>query len=277
MRTRTLLPLLLILSLVAAPWARAGDGLADLPTAWAAGRTDARASCLLLGDAVAPATPDQVVLARTLASVRRDARIGAPLLEHAVHLGVGVCLDAYDRACDGVFVCDQNVILLDADLDDGLRTAILVHELRHVDQAATGYRMDMDYDVHAARTLLCACEADAQAMATWFAWRLREAGDPRPWMALRAHPHYTDIAGAFEAAIQLGADEPIAARIAFTAWYASDWRVWTYRFTAAMAYYHRQDKDHLLPGDGPFPDGYFAEFGRLPDGTFYGVEPRSVR
>jgi hypothetical protein len=136
--------------------------------------------------------------------------------------------------------------------------------------------MDMDYDVHAARTLLCACEADAQAMATWFAWRLRAAGDPRPWVALRAHPNYGDIAGAFEAAILLGADEPTAARVAFARWYASDWRVRTYRFTAAMAYYHRQDKDHLLPGDGSFPDGYFAEFGRLPDGTFYGVEPRGV-
>jgi hypothetical protein len=281
MRTRTLVPWLLTLVVALSAYALAQEGIADLPMAWAAGRSDALASCLPLDatstSASAIPTPDHTVLARTLASVTRDTRIGTPLLEHAARLGTGVCLDAYDRACDGVFSCDQNVILLDADLSDGLRTAILVHELRHVDQAAAGYRMDMDYDVHAARTLLCACEADAQAMATWFAWRLREAGDPRPWRALRAHPHYADIAGAFEAAILLGGSEPTAAHVAFDAWYASDWRVWTYRFTAAMAYYHRQDKDDLVPTDRSFPDDYFASFGLLPDGSSYGATPRDVR
>lgn len=276
MRPRTLLPWLLIVTVAVAPCAFAGGGLADLPSAWASGRADALSCCLALDAAPLPTTPDQAVLASTLASVRRDAAIGAPLLERAARLGVGVCLDAYERACDGVFSCEQNVILLDADLSDGLRTAILVHELRHVDQAAAGYRMDMDLGVHEARTLLCACEADAQAMATWFAWRARAAGDPRPWAALRAHPNYGDIAGAFEAAILLGADEPAAARVAFARWYASDWRVSTYRFMAAMAYYHRQDKDHVLPGVGSFPDDYFTDFGLLPDGTPYGVEPRGI-
>jgi hypothetical protein len=276
MRPRTLLPWLLILCVAWCTCAWAGDGLADLPMAWAAGREDALACCLPLDGVAAPVTPDQLALARSLASVRGDVRIGAPLLEHAAELRVGVCLDAYERACDGVFSCEENVILLDADLGDGLRTAILVHELRHVDQAAAGYRMDMDLDVHAARTLLCACEADAQAMATWFAWRMRGAGDPRPWAALVAHPNYGDIAGAFEAAILLGADEPTAAHVAFARWYASDWRVSTYRFMAAMAYYHRQDKEHVLPSDGAFPDGYFADFGLLPDGTSYGAQPRGV-
>lgn len=267
---------LLMLACALACGARASDGVVDLPSAWAAGRPAALACCRALDADRAAATPEQVLLTRTLDAVRRDAWLGGPLVERAAQLGAGVCLDAYERACDGVFVCEQNVILLDADLGDGLRTAILVHELRHVEQAAAGYRMDVSYDVEAARTLLCACEADAQAIATWFAWRARQVGDPRPWRALGAHPRYADIAGAFEAAIVLGADEPTAARAAFRRWYASDWRVETYRFQAAIAYFHRVDKEHLLAGDATFPDGYFADFGRLPDGTSYGPAPRGV-
>lgn len=250
-------------------------GLPDLPEAWAAARPDALASCLL-PSAEGDSTPVHTSLLATFDLVRRDASIGRPLLDGAGRVGAGVCLDTYERGCDGVYDCNANVILLDADLGPGLRAAILVHELRHLDRATEGYVLDLRYDVHAARTLACASEADAQAVATWFAWRRAVQGDGRAWRALLAHPHYADVAGAFEAAILLGAEERDGARVAFARWYASDWRVETYRFTAGMSYFDRLDDEHLPVGIEALPDDFFDRFDRLPDGSSYGARPQRI-
>lgn len=251
------------------------EGLPDLSGAWVEGRSEAIACCLRPDDPFVT-TPEQACLASTYASLRRDRLIAAPLLDEAARLGVGVCLDAYPRGCDGSFVCADGVILLNAAIDDGLRTAILVHELRHMDRAAAGFVIDLRYDVEAARTLLCASEADAQAVATWFAWRLAALGDARPWRALVAHPHYGDIALAFEAAMTLGADEATAARVAFARWYASDWRLSTYRFGAALSYLAMLDDEHAVIGYEALPADFFIGFDVLPDGSSYGARPRTV-
>lgn len=251
------------------------QGLPDLPEAWAASRADALASCLL-PNATTATTPDQAALLAMLDHLRRDSALGRPLLALADRSGVGVCLDAYERGLDGSFDFDANVILIDADLDAGLREAILVHELRHMDRASAGFVLDVRYDVHAARTLACASEADAQAVATWFAWRRAAQGDVRAWRALLAHPHYGDIALAFDAAIALGAAERDATRAAFANWYASAWRVETYRFASAMSYLDRMDEEHRPVGLEPLPDDFFDGFDRLPDGSSYGARPRRI-
>lgn len=255
--------------------AASGHGLPDLPEAWAAGRADALAICMI-PSAPSAATPAQASLLATFAHLRREPSLGRPLLDRATRRGVGVCLDAYERGCDGVYDCDANVVLLDADLSSGLREAILVHELRHMDRAAAGYVLDLRFDVHAARTLACAGEADAQAVATWFAWRRAQQGDRRAWRALLAHRRYGDIARAFAAAIALGADEREAARVAFDRWYASAWRVETYRLSAAMSYLDRIDEQHAFVSFERLPDDYFTTFDVLPDGTSYGALPRRL-
>lgn len=247
----------------AVPGGATGQGIPDVAEAWQAGRGDATCVCLVPGAVPSP-TLEHSRLTAIFALLRRDRLIAGPLLDQSADLGVCACLDAYERGCDGAFDVEHAVIVLDADLDDGLLAAILVHELRHMNRAAAGFTVDLAYGVTAARTLTCASEADAQAMATWFAWRLREAGDPRPLEALRAHPHYGDIARAFEAAIALGADEPLAARAAFARWYESDWRVRTYRFGASLAYMDRLDEDHAVVSYAPLPPDYFVGFDRLP-------------
>jgi hypothetical protein len=183
--------------------------------------------------------------------------------------GVSLCLDPESGECRGYYVPEANAIALRPGLPADEMALIVLHELRHLDQHARGYGPSAEYAMAENARQMFALEADAQAVGALFAWQ-RRAEDPGLWDAYLGFPRYRDIAVAFEASKEGGADDLAATRDAFRAWYHSDWRRRTYYLASCSAYLDLVDAEHLLPSYEPLPEGYFDGLCRLPDGRDYG-------
>ncbi len=180
------------------------------------------------------------------------------------------CLDPVAVGCRGYYEPSSNIIALAPDLDFDERLVIAVHELRHLDQAAHGFVPSLAYSRRASVRTTFALEADAQAIATLYAWTERAAGRPDAWEATLGLEHFEDIAPAFAAAFDQGGDLAFATRVAFAQWYASDWRRETYYASACSSFLDQIDASKAIRSYIPLPAGHFDELCRLPDGSNYG-------
>lgn len=203
----------------------------------------------------------------------RDEVVAGPLLDAARRSGVLLCLDDRYDGTYGYYDYALNVIVLSDRLSAGERAVILVHELRHVDLVRRGYCPSLTYDMDAAAHVTCAAEADVQALATLFAWRMRERGEPGPWRAVERFERYEDIAPAFAATVKSGGRLLDATRAAFEQWFASRWRTATYRRSACMGYLDRCDAAKAVPSYADLPKDWFKGMCVLPDGRDYGCRP----
>lgn len=149
-----------------------------------------------------------------------------------------------------------------------LQRAVLIHELRHLDQLATGACPSPDLSMQETARATMAMEADASAVTALAAWYLRETGDGSVWAALVAWPTQTDIAAAFETVME-GGTIAEATSAAFDQWYASDWRRESYYLAACSDYLDAQDRTKRLPRYQLLPDDFLTSLCRLPDGSAY--------
>lgn len=238
------------------------------PAAW---HPDAAALCLQppYDAATTAAQRDALDLIETIEAMAPGPD---PLLDILRRNGTALCLEDRPGPARGYFEVGSNLIALNADLDIGQRLLILAHELRHLDQYGRGFCPGIDYDLREMERFTYMVEADAQAIATFYAWQLAGAGRPEAWDAVRAMPEYADVAAAFEAAIAAGEGPEVAVSRAFDRWFASPWRIESYRLSACTAYLDRLDATKRLQRYDRLPENYFDALCRLTDGTPYRCE-----
>jgi hypothetical protein len=184
-----------------------------------------------------------------------------------------ICLFEGSVGARGYFDLGENVIALHAELSEGQKLAVLIHELRHLDQAQRGLCPADNLAMEEVARATFAMEADASAVTAHMAFEMQEAGDGAVWQALRRFENYSDIAVAYAATRSQSGSVARALGAAFEQWYASDWRRERYYVATCSDYLDRIDDAHLLPSYGLLDDAYFDALCRLPDGTPYGCDP----
>lgn len=180
-----------------------------------------------------------------------------------------ICVSAGMVGAHGWFEPDTGRVTLAHGLAPGAAQAVLVHELRHVQQHVTGACPAPDLAMKEHARLVMAMEADASVTALVVAAALREAGEPAMWRALLAWPFQADLARTFDAELEAGSDLAGAASRAFAAWYDNGERRQAYYVSACLDYLDRSERLHLLDRNGNLPDAFFEQFCRLPDGRSY--------
>lgn len=213
------------------------------------------------------------VLAEAASLVAAEPTVGAPLLASAQAAGVVVCLGDRATGTFGYFEPRHGVIVVNRELDSIALAVILVHEFRHVEQHERGLCPTLDVDISAYARAHLATEADAQAVMTLFAWRLRQLGVDEAWDAMLDFDRYADITASFESAMEMGLSQVEATVTAFETWAASEWRSTTYYQGASMTYLDLLDELHAFRCYGPLPEGFLDGLCRLPDGETYDCEP----
>ena len=192
-----------------------------------------------------------------------------PLLAVLRRTGAAICVEDRPTTVRGAYNVDSNLIELRADLDFGERLLILIHELRHLDQYDHGFCPSTDFDLREIQRFTFMVEADAQAIATYYAWMLRQAGRAEAWDAIARLKEYADIGDVFADSIAHGDAPVMAVGAAFDAWFTSPWRVETYRMSSCTAYLDRLDDSKRIRSYALLPEDYFTPLCRLPDGMPY--------
>ena len=180
-----------------------------------------------------------------------------------------ICTIAGTAEALGTYGAEDNRITLAIDQPQHRRVAVLIHELRHVDQYQRGICPPDGLEMRANARAMFALEADAMAITHLVAWASLAAGRPEIFAALRDAPETSDIAAAFETEMTASADVARATAAAFDAWYASDLRRERYYISTCMAYLERTERAHSLPGSAPLTADFLAHVCNLPDRTAY--------
>lgn len=180
-----------------------------------------------------------------------------------------ICLTGKLRDAHGYLDADENRIVLDNRLSGPMRRAVLIHELRHLDQLATGACPGESVSMQANARGVMAMEADASAVMLLVAWQLKEEGDASVWQAIGAWPNQADIAAEFSATMVETGQAARAAEAAFTQWFASDWRRKNYYVAACTDYLDAQDRSKTLPRYGALNDDFLGNLCLLPSGERY--------
>lgn len=211
-------------------------------------------------------------LAADLAAVRAALEPFESLRQSLDSAKPRICLTEEPSDALGSFEAEENVITVSAGQPGDKRVAVLLHEIRHLDQYARGFCPSMSLDMRANARAVFALEADAMAIAHLVAWAAGENGAPGPFAALRSSDETADIAAAFETAMAETGDPSAATAAAFDAWYTSDARRERYYVSTCMAYLDRIEDDHLFGGTAGLSADFLAQVCDLPDGTPYPCE-----
>ncbi len=163
------------------------------------------------------------------------------LIARAAERRAVVCIDGQTTLL-GYYRSGMRLIGIRANLNEGEKIAFLAHELSHVPQHGK-FSDNRYYPASDLILLRRVREATAEAVSTWIAWELRQAGFDEPWQEKRSDHFYGDVARAFEAAwsrgqgTNQGTERPVlAARAAFDQWFAEP---------ARLNLYDRMTVDHL--------------------------------
>jgi hypothetical protein len=183
-----------------------------------------------------------------------------------------ICLTEAASVALGTFGAEENMITVGADLPPAKRVAVLIHEVRHLDQFARGYCPSVALDMRSNARSVFALEADAMAITHLVAWALKEDGDPSVFDALAASAETPDIAAAFRAEIEATGDPSRATAAAFDAWYASDARRERYYVSTCSAYLDHIDAENRFAGTAGLAADFLADICLLPDGAPYPCE-----
>lgn len=211
-----------------------------------------------------------------------DPRLGAPVaslemvLEAAPSLTKPVselkptlCLVARASEAHGAFQPETATISLYNGLSPGETTAILIHELRHLDQTARDVCLSPDLAMREHARAVFALEADAMAVTMLIAWELRGTDGGAAFDALRSMSGSADIAATFAQTITETGDSALATADAFTAWYASETRRESYYISSCEAYLSEREDSKRLPGSLSFDATILTRMCRLPTGETY--------
>jgi hypothetical protein len=180
-----------------------------------------------------------------------------------------ICLSPSLVLESGFLLPDDNRIEIDGKLDDAMASAVLLHELRHLDQVAADICPEDSLAMEQVARATFALEADANAITLLVAWHMRETGDPTVWDALAHWPSTTDIAARFARSMAETGDPVQAVAAAFDQWYASDERRQRYYIATCSDYLDRRDDSKRLPSYKQLPQDYLDRVCLLPDGTPY--------
>ncbi len=188
-----------------------------------------------------------------------------------------LCLADTPGEAHGSFDPDTRVITLAAGLDPGQTTAILLHELRHLEQNWQGACLSPDLSMRANARAVFALEADAMAITALLTWNLRGIDGGKGFDALSQMPGSADIADAFALAVGETGDLSAATAQAFAAWYGSDERTERYYVASCESYLSHREDTKRLPGTLSFNAALLANICRLPDGAPYAcAEPANA-
>ena len=236
-------------------------------------RADWAVRCVVPADVRGP--PDAVPSRQTrellelVRYVRSEPELGASLLAAAWDQGVPICLDDRPEGLLGAYDLDHGLIVLNEQLTFHQRAVVLVHELRHVEATARGFRTSLAYAMPDTVALHLALEADAYAVATLYAWKAAVLGDAEAWSVLSSLDRHGDLALAFERTVAASGSVWSATQAAFARWYASPDRVEAYRRQACLVYLDALDASKAVPSYEPLPPGALDGLGRLPGGRDY--------
>lgn len=172
----------------------------------------------------------------------------------------------------GTFGVEDNEITVDAALTQPKRVAVLLHEIRHLDQWLRGICPATTLSMRENARAVFALEADAMAVTHLIAWASLESDRPAIFDTLRTSAETGDIALAFEAAMSATRDPAMATAAAFDAWYASDARRERYYVSTCMSYLDRKESENAIAGTAPLSADFLSHVCHLPDQTSYPCE-----
>jgi hypothetical protein len=181
-----------------------------------------------------------------------------------------LCIDDSLYEEQGFFEPKANRIVLRAGLDPDMQLAILLHELRHLEQYARGDCPTIALTLSDYMRLRLALEADAAAVGVYAAWKLQQSGIPGPLEQLQSWPTHDDIVTRFKAEIEATGDEVAATSAAFAQWFESDDRRGIYAFAICSNYLDALDTGKMPPGKQTVADDIATRLCVLPDGQAYG-------
>lgn len=180
-----------------------------------------------------------------------------------------LCLDDGLVEEQGYFEPRTNRIVLNSRLSQDFQLAILIHEIRHLEQFDRGYCptiADRLTDYIRARLAL---EADASAIGVYVAWKLREGGEPGLWDSLASWPTHDDLVSRFASEIAAGADEVAATSATFAQWYQRADRREIYTLAICSNYLDALDREKVEPGAKTVPPDLATRLCHMPDGRPY--------
>ena len=180
-----------------------------------------------------------------------------------------ICLTDAPSEALGTYGADDRSISVNANIPPDKRVAVLLHEIRHLEQDYRGICPSETLAIRSNARAIFALEADAMAITHLIAWALREKGTPGPFQALSTSDETADIAAAFRQEMQATGDPSLATAAAFSAWYASDIRREQYYVSSCMAYLDRIEADKLLPGRDVLKPDFLGSVCNLPEGSAY--------
>lgn len=183
--------------------------------------------------------------------------------------GLELCIADKLIGLQGYFEPDNARIVMNGSAPFALQQAIIVHELRHVQQHRTDVCPAPDLSMHESARAVFAMEADASAISFLVAWAQRENGDPDMWNALSTWPMQQDIADAFAAEMNAENDIASATEAAFSQWYDSQARLDAYYVAACSNYLDIEDSNHRIRTYEELDSHFFENLCYLPNGAAY--------
>lgn len=192
-----------------------------------------------------------------------------PLAEALLAQAPALCLDDSLVEEQGYFEPKSNRIVLNSEIPTDFQLAILVHEVRHLQQFGSGACPTIGYRMTDYIRARLALEADAAAIGVYVAWQLRAAGDTGPWETLQAWSTHEDLTARFAETMANGGDEVTATSATFAEWFARAERREIYTFAICSNYLDALDREKVVAGQSTLPDDYAAKLCVLPDGRPY--------
>lgn len=212
------------------------------------------------------ASPEIASLAARLTNaVSTHPSLAAVLSEH----GPTLCLSDELVEVQAYYDPMSDKVVLRSDLASDFQLAILLHELRHLEQYHSGLFPGLQLSMTAFRDARLAMEADAAAVSLHIAWQLRLAGDDGPWQSLAAWPTHDDLADRYAREMTETGDGIQAAAATFAQWYDDAERRSIYAHASYAAYLDAMGRGNSVTGIEELDADFVERLCRLPDGRSY--------
>jgi len=226
---------------------------------------------------LATETEDERYLARLIADLRPTLSRHPTLTAALEDLGPDLCLAEETSGAKGQFDPATMRIVLARGHHRFLHQAILLQELRHLDQFARGLCPHDALTPSERARATRAMEADASAISILLAWERLMNGDAGVWEAMLAWPSQADIAVELAREFFRTGFPAAMAEAAFTQWYASNERRERDLGAACSTYLERREIAPTLPAQDELPDDFLDLLCLLPDGSRYPCADRDGR
>ena len=224
------------------------------------------AQSLRCGEPPYAAPPEVAALVSAMVPVMAEFTVFEDLLMNA---GLEICMADTLIEAQGYYEPDSARIVINGRAPFALQQAILVHELRHVQQHRTNACPAPDLSMRESARAVFAMEADASAISLVVAWAMQEAGYPDMWTALSEWPLQDDIAKAFATEIDAENDIAAATQAAFAQWYDRKLRIDAYYYATCSNYLDVEDSEHRIRTYEELDTAFFDALCYLPNGTAY--------